>query len=153
MAKQPEARAFVDPLQDFVGYQLRRASAAVMTELAADLAAENISVVSAAVLLIIDANPRETQARIGRELSIKRANIAPMIAKLEEGGLIERDTIDGRSFGLATTARGKLLAARLMEILLAREARLFGPTDSVEYTQLRRQLEGIRARIGNDRRD
>ena len=124
-----------------------------MTELAADLAAEKISIVSAAVLLIIDANPGETQARIGRELSIKRANIAPMIARLEEGGSIRRDTIDGRSFGLVATARGKLLAARLKKILLARETKNFGPTDSPEYKRLRRQLESVRARIRHDRRD
>ena len=52
--------------ETFLGYQLRRLSAAAMADLADALAEEGLSPTLATVLLIIETNPGETQARIGR---------------------------------------------------------------------------------------
>jgi DNA-binding MarR family transcriptional regulator len=146
MDEESESPQLIEPLNDFVGYRLRRVSAAAMAELARDLAAEDFSAALATVLLMIDSNPGETQARIGRGLAIKRANIAPMIGRLEAGRLIKKQTIDGRSFGLVTTARGRALAIRLKQIMLAHEKRFFGSLSEAQRAQLCLLLEKLEER-------
>lgn len=143
MPEEPESPELIEPLNDLIGYRLRRMSAAAMAELARDLAAEEFSAALATVLLMIDANPGATQARIGRGLAIKRANMAPMIGRLETGRLIKKQTIDGRSFGLITTARGRALAARLKRIMLAHDKRFFGSLSEAQRAELCRLLDKV----------
>jgi DNA-binding MarR family transcriptional regulator len=129
-----------DPLEQWLGYRLRRASAAAMASLAPELSDENFSASLASVLLMIESNPGETQAQIGRTLAIKRANIAPMIARLENEKLIRKKSIDGRSFGLVATQRGKTQAERLAKIFSAHDNQMFGSLNQTERRQLERLL-------------
>lgn len=136
----------VDPLEDFLGYQLRCASAAAMAHLANALSSEDVSPSVATVLLMIRANPGRTQARIGRALSIKRANIAPMIATLEENGLVRRENNDGRSFGLVCTASGIKTARRIKQTMADHEDKVFQSLDAKTYAQLAKVLKKLRRR-------
>jgi len=132
-----------DPLKKLLGYRLRRASAAAMSSLAQELSGENFSASLASVLLMIESNPGETQAQIGRVLAIKRANIAPMIAKLEVDGLIRKESIDGRSFGLVVTRHGKKRADHLAAIFAANDQDVFGFLSRAERRQLDRLLQQV----------
>ncbi|MFC2954202.1 MarR family winged helix-turn-helix transcriptional regulator [Marinicaulis aureus] len=129
-------RALLEPLEKFLGYQLRRVSAACMAHLANALTAQNLSPTLGTVLLMIKANPGATQARIGRSLAMQRANIAPLIARLEHDGLIVRKVCDGRSFGLACTPKGEALGKRVRQIITDHEAELFRALTEDEQKQL-----------------
>jgi DNA-binding MarR family transcriptional regulator len=133
-----------DPLERWLGYRLRRISAAAMADVGPMLAREGFTASLAAVLLMIEANPGRTQAQIGRALAIKRANIAPMIARLERDTLIVKESIDGRSFGLNITANGKKVAKKLAAVFSAHDDDLFGCLTNTEHTQLKALMEKIR---------
>ena len=103
-----------DPLTSFPGYSLRRAANATAAELAARLAPLDLRQSDASLLMLIEANPGATASALGRQLDIQRANMVPLLKRLEDAGLIEREAIDGKSMGLTLTAAGraKLAAGR-----------------------------------------
>ncbi|MFM5950298.1 MAG: MarR family winged helix-turn-helix transcriptional regulator [Novosphingobium sp.] len=104
-----------DPLRHLPGYALRRASAAMMAELAERLAPLGVRQVEASILLVLAANPGISQSALGKLLGIQRANMTPLAARLEQRGLIKRTASDGRSLGLALSQQGATLAARVRE--------------------------------------
>ncbi len=95
-----------DPLPSFPGYALRRAANATAAELAARLAETGLRQSDVSVLILIGANPMVTASQIGRALDIQRANMVPLLKRLEDAGLIARAPIDGKSQGLDLTAAG-----------------------------------------------
>ena len=58
------------------------------------------------MMMLIEANPGITASALGRHLDIQRANMVPILKRLEDAGLIERAPIDRKSQGLALTAAG-----------------------------------------------
>ncbi|MXO59440.1 MarR family transcriptional regulator [Altererythrobacter salegens] len=103
-----------DPLIRFPGYALRRAANATAAELAARLAPLELRQSDASLLMLIAVNPGVTASAVGRSLDIQRANMVPLLKRLEDAGLIEREAIDGKSQGLSLTPEGlrRLDAAR-----------------------------------------
>jgi DNA-binding MarR family transcriptional regulator len=65
----------IDPLKNYPGYSLRRASAGNMAKLARRFAAIDLRPTEATVLMVIDSNPSISQSEIGKMLDIARANI------------------------------------------------------------------------------
>jgi len=119
----------IDTLRHRPGYALRRAANAMMTELARRLAAIDLRIAEASVLLLVDRREDATASEIGRVLDIQRANMVPLLARLEEAGLIERRPIDGKSqavlltaLGLERRARADAITTRFDADLLARVA-------------------------------
>ncbi|MGX7894662.1 MarR family winged helix-turn-helix transcriptional regulator [Tsuneonella sp. HG222] len=96
-----------DPLIQFPGYALRRAANATAAELSARLAALDLRQVDASLLMLVAQNPGATASAIGRALDIQRANMVPILKRLEDAGLIGREAIDGKSQGLSLTAAGR----------------------------------------------
>lgn len=88
------------------GYALRRAANAMMGELARRLATINLRIAEASVLLLVDRRDDVTASEIGRVLDIQRANMVPLLGRLEVAGLIERKPIDGKSQAVLLTALG-----------------------------------------------
>lgn len=113
-----------DPLKDSAGYSLRRASIAMMGELAQRLLAFDLRMADVSVMMMIEANARITASAIGRALDIQRANMVPLLKKLEESGLISRAPIDGKSQGLSLTEYGKARLAQVRAEIDAFEAGL-----------------------------
>ena len=103
-----------DPLISLPGYALRRAANATAAELSARLAETGLRQSDISLLMLVDANPGATASALGRQLDIQRANMVPLLKRLEDAGLIEREAIDGKSMGLTLTAAGraKLAAGR-----------------------------------------
>jgi len=95
-----------DPLVSLPGYALRRAASAMITELGERLAEIGLRHADVSILILIEANARITASAAGRALDIKRANMVPLVGRLEAGGLIERRPIDGKSHSLELTPRG-----------------------------------------------
>jgi DNA-binding MarR family transcriptional regulator len=113
-----------DPLARYPGYALRRAANASAAELAARLAPLGLRQVDASVLILIEASPDVTASALGRQLDIQRANMVPLLKRLEDSGLIERKALDGKSQGLALTARGAAARGQAMAIIESFETEL-----------------------------
>lgn len=96
-----------DPLVHHPGYSLRRASSAMTAELSQRLAEHGVRIVDATVLLWLDDNPQITASALGRALDIQRANMVPLLKRLEDSCLIERAPIDGKSQGLSLSEEGR----------------------------------------------
>lgn len=103
----------VDPLSTLPGYLLRRAANAMMAELSARLAALDLRISEATVLLLLDARTDLTSADIGKILDIQRANMAPLLARLEGAGLIRREPLDRKSLAILLTDEGRTCRARV----------------------------------------
>ncbi|WP_292636522.1 MarR family transcriptional regulator [Novosphingobium sp.] len=96
-----------DLLATFPGYALRRAANAVMGELGNLLEPDNLRVTEAAVLVMIQGRSDLTASQIGKALDIQRANMVPLLNRLESAGLIRRQPIDGKSQAVVLSAEGE----------------------------------------------
>jgi DNA-binding MarR family transcriptional regulator len=114
-----------DPLKDFPGYALRRASARSMSSLADRLAALELRPAEASVLMVIGANPGVTQSEVGRMLDIAGANMAPLVSGLYGRSLLQKEQIDGRSHALTLSETGRALWNRVQKAFAAHEEALF----------------------------
>lgn len=106
-----------DPLLSYPGYCLRRANNALMAELGSRLAPLEMRQTNASVLILIGANPGVTASALGRRLDIQRANMVPLLNRLEEAGLILRAPIDGKSQGLELTKEGREKLAAVVAVI------------------------------------
>ncbi len=102
-----------DILSDLPGYALRRASAAMQVEISSLLHPLNLRPTEASMLVLISANSGITQSALGQVMGVQRANMAPLIARLEECGYLGRSAVDGRSFGLQLTASGAQICGQV----------------------------------------
>lgn len=112
------------PFQNFPGFLLRQATASAMSELNDILSAMKLRFGEAVVLIIIDSNPGQRQSKFGKELNIASANMAPLVNKLHDRGLIRRERLDGRSYALHTSEDGKALVEKVMMAMEAFETKL-----------------------------
>jgi DNA-binding MarR family transcriptional regulator len=113
-----------DILRHRPGYALRRAANAMMAELARRLGTVDLRIAEASVLLLIDGRSDATASEIGRILDIQRANMVPLLNRLEEAGLIERRPIDGKSQAVLLTEAGRARRAEADAITTAFEGDL-----------------------------
>ena len=113
-----------DPLRNLPGYALRRAANATMAELAVRLAPLGLRQVDATVMMLIDAEPGTTASAIGRTLDIQRANMVPLLKRLDDADLIERTPIDGKSQGLELTGEGRRVLGEVRETIETFETEL-----------------------------
>jgi len=105
-----------DPLAALPGYVLRRAANAMMAELAARLATIDVRISDASVLLLVAGRHDMTSSEIGRVLDIQRANMVPLLGRLDSAGLIERRPLDRKSQAIVLTDAGeqRLIAVRAL---------------------------------------
>lgn len=101
-------------LSHLPGFMLRRAANMMMSELAARLATLELKISDASVLLLLaDGRDNMTSSEIGKLLDIQRANMVPLLNRLEAAGLIEREPIDRKSQAILLTVAGQ---ARLVAV-------------------------------------
>ena len=130
-----------DPLPNFPGYALRRAANATAAELAARLALTGLRQSDVSVLMLIDANPGVTASAVGRQLDIQRANMVPLLKRLD--GLIDRAPIDGKSQGLELTAAGRARLGEARAVVEAFEAALLARVPEEHRAHLLPALEAL----------
>jgi DNA-binding MarR family transcriptional regulator len=130
-----------DPLENYPGYALRRASAVNMARLARRFATLKLRPAEASVLMVIEANPNITQAEIGKMLDIASANMAPLVSRLAGRKLVERQPIDGRSYGLILSSYGRNIAAKAKRAVATHEERLLA---RIPATQRKALLAALR---------
>lgn len=113
-----------DFLTNLPGYNLRRASTAVQTQLTDALAHLSLRPADFSMLITIKNEPRVTPSELGKQLGIQRANMVNMVTRLEERGAVSRIALDGRSYGLELTQTGIDLCAQAQEIVETLESEL-----------------------------
>ncbi|ESZ36036.1 MULTISPECIES: MarR family transcriptional regulator [unclassified Mesorhizobium] len=98
-----------DRLDAQIGYNLRRASTLALNDFTAEMADASLRPVTYGMLALIDERPGISAAELCRRLGMKSANMAPLLAELEERGLVERDdhAQDRRMQVLALTKAAK----------------------------------------------
>ncbi|MBU6267903.1 MAG: winged helix DNA-binding protein [Sphingomonadales bacterium] len=106
----------VDPLSNLPGYALRRAANAMMAELATRLGAAELRISDASVLLLIAGRDDMTSSEIGKVLDIQRANMVPLLGRLETAGLIHRVPLDRKSQAIVLTDAGEARLAQVRRI-------------------------------------
>lgn len=132
-----------DPLPQYPGYALRRAAHATAAQLAARLGEIGLRQVDASVLLLLADNADVTASALGRQLEIQRANMVPLLKRLEDTGLIERNPIDGKSQGLALTAAGRERMAQARSIIELFEAELIARVPQEHRNHLLPALDAL----------
>ena len=95
------------------------------------------------MLVTIADNPRITPSDLGKALGIQRANMVPMVARMEERGVVARSPIDGRSFGLELTVQGTALCDEARQIMTTFEQRLLQRVPSEHRDHLLPALKAL----------
>lgn len=113
-----------DPLRTLPGYALRRASAAMLSDLNSRLSHLGLRHTDVAILVLIEANPRVTQSALGRALDVDRANLVPLVARLEARELLDRSPVDGRSHGLSLSSTGEAFMKQIWPVIKEHEQAL-----------------------------
>jgi len=98
------------------GYVLRRAANTMMAELSARLDGLDLRISDATVLLLVADRRDMTSSEIGKVLDIKRANMAPLLGRMEAAGLIERLPIDRKSQAILLSLAGQERLAKVREV-------------------------------------
>lgn len=147
MKNDPHMGGLADPFDGLVGYQLRRASLLMASDLGDRLEDLDLTMTSLSVLLMIEANPGVRQTELSKALGIKTANLAPLVAGFVARGLIDRNPTDKRSHGLGLTAHGKSLAARAWQKISQSEARFAPCVSANERAMLNTLVASLRSVI------
>jgi DNA-binding MarR family transcriptional regulator len=144
----PSAPAFGAALDDLVGYNLRRAHSVQKQRFAALFGPLKIRPVTLSVLGTIHDHPGITQTDLSKLLNLKRANMVPVMAELEDRGLIARHQSqeDRRVHVIALTPAGKKLTARLLALHQRLEhdlARSLGKRNRDQLVRLLKQFRRL----------
>ena len=101
-----------------MGYNLRHAHGVQKQRFAAVFGPLGIRPVTLSVLGTIYENPGITQADLGKKLRIKRANMVPVMAELENRSLIARRPSDSdrRAHVVALTPAGTKFTLKLLDL-------------------------------------
>jgi DNA-binding MarR family transcriptional regulator len=85
----------------------------MMAELSTRLAELDLRISEATVLLLLNGRTDLTSSDIGKILDIQRANMVPLLARLEAAGLIRREPLDRKSQAVLLTDEGRTCHARV----------------------------------------
>ncbi len=136
-------RNMKDPLLSLPGYSLRRAASAMIAELSARLAAIDLRHTEASVLILVNANNDLTASALGRKLDIQRANMVPLLARLEAAGLLYKEPLDGKSHALLLTDTGKAKLKAAMAIITSFEGDLIARVPEQHRPHLQAALNAL----------
>lgn len=114
------------PLEDSLGYALRRAQLASFQEFMQAFAEVDIRPAQFGVLVVLESNPGLKQSEVSAALGIKRTNFVALFDSLETRGLATRAATpaDRRSHALFLTSAGTALVEKLKAIHGGYESRL-----------------------------
>ncbi|MBK5960440.1 hypothetical protein CCR97_19890 [Rhodoplanes elegans] len=139
------------PLDQRVGYVLRRAQLAVFQDFFSRFEALDIRPAQYSILTVIERNAGLSQTRIADALGIKKTNLVAMIDALEARGLVRREATarDRRAHALSLTADGRLLMRKLHRISADHEQRIVERLGADVYAGLFAPLREIAAMMGD----
>jgi DNA-binding MarR family transcriptional regulator len=150
IASQLESNGTVDlgPLDELVGYHLRRASAVVGSDYFRSVEPNAMRQVLFGVLSVISANRGINQANVGRVLGIAKPNMVALVNELIGHGWVERsiDTVDRRAFVLTLTPAGQVAVTDALTLIGVHEERMAKDLNAQERRMLINLLSRIEAK-------
>lgn len=110
-------------LNHLVGYAASRASIQLRKSFARHLGPLQLKTVEFSILVLVASNPRLNQKQLGAALDLSAPNLAVILDRLAERGLVERvrSTVDRRAQQLHLTPAGRALTARAETIAATME--------------------------------
>jgi DNA-binding MarR family transcriptional regulator len=139
------------PLNNRLGYALRRAQIAVFRDFFDAFAEFDIRPGQYSVLTIIERNPGLSQTQVCDALGIQKANFVSVLDVLVERGLVDRTPTpkDRRTYALYLTGSGKLLIRKLHRVAESREQRYIAQIGAESYRRTFAALWALAA-LDND---
>ncbi len=134
-----------DLLLSLVGYNCRRAYLAIMPLFDARMEQYALRAVDFSVLTLINANPSLTQRRLAQAVNVSPPNMATLLDKLEQRGLLlrQRNPLDKRSQTLVLTTEGARLCAKAETTASELETQATAMLSDAERAQLLHLLQKI----------
>ena len=134
-----------DKLDDLIGYNMRRASAWMLSDFGDMFADTALRPTSFSVACVIDEQPGITSAEICRILGLQRANIVTLLAELETVDAIRRvdDAEDRRIQRLYLSDSGKADLSRWRDMAARHEDRVLKRLSQQERADLLHMLRRI----------
>lgn len=110
-------------LESLMGYNLRRASLALVSVFMKGMAQYELKIVEFSVLSLVESNPGITSRQLCKELDLLPPNMAVMIDSLVQRSYVQRrpHPSDGRATGIYLTAEAQELMTRAQPQLKADE--------------------------------
>lgn len=110
-------------LTHLVGYAATRASIQMRKTFVKHLGPLQLKVVDFSILVLVAANPSLNQKQLGAALDLSAPNLAVLLDRLAERGLVERvrSTVDRRAQQLHLTPAGRTLTAKAEAIAATME--------------------------------
>ncbi|MBC2666520.1 MarR family transcriptional regulator [Novosphingobium flavum] len=117
----------------------------MMSELSARLAPLDLRISDATLLLLVSDRHDLTSSEIGKVLDIQRANMVPLLNRLEAAGLVRREPIDRKSQAIVLTEAGQDHLAKVKSITASFEDDLLARIPAQHRAHL---VPALRALIG-----
>ena len=139
--------AEISPLEDLVGYNLKRAYVIFQADFRRALGEDGFAPRVFSVLSLVVGAPNITQSEVARRLGIERSGLVAIVDELEGRGLIRRTTVPGdrRVQALVATEDGAIAHADALAAVEAHEAALLTEFSAAERRTLLDLLQKIRA--------
>ena len=134
-----------DHLLSLVGYNCRRAYLTIMPLYEQRMAQYNLKAAEFSVLSLLKANPNITQKRLSAAVNVSPPNLAILLDKLEQRGLVlrQRNPLDKRSQTLILTTEGAALCTQSEQTTAQLEAEATSMLTNAERTLLLGLLQKI----------
>lgn len=119
----PDAAVQMGCLARLVGYASTRASIQMRKTFVRHMGALQLKVVDFSILVLVAANPSLNQKQLGAALGLSAPNLAVLLDRLAERGLVERvrSTVDRRAQQIHLTPAGRELTIRAEAIAATME--------------------------------
>lgn len=132
-------------LRGFVGYGMKRAFAAIQSDVNATLAPFGLRMLTYSALAVIRDNPGLRQTQLAEILLIERPNLVLILDELEGADLVVRTRArdDRRAYELKVTLKGRRLCDRATEAVAAHDARMVEGMDDAMRNTLHQALRLI----------
>lgn len=133
------------PLNDYIGYWLRRAQVWAMTGFLETMKELDLRPTQFSVLILINENPGIRQTEVCAALGLQKANFVPLLNELERRGLAVRKVgmPDRRSSALYLTSQGETLLQRANQLHAQWEAQIASRLGTRGQEQLRELLQKL----------
>lgn len=127
-----------DTLTNLVGYNIRRASNVIQSDLARTLKPLKLRMITFTALVLIVDNPGIRQSQLAAALSIERPNCVVIVDELEQREIITREQVptDRRAYALKPTPAGLKLYKKALVTAQAHENALFGHFSTKQRNQI-----------------
>lgn len=132
-------------LRAFLGYEMKRAFAAIQADVNAALGPLGLRMLTFSVLAVVRDNPAIRQSHLAEVLMIERPNLVLILDELEGADLLTRVRArdDRRAFELTVTLKGRRLCDKALAAVSAHDARMAMGLSDAERDALQGALRRI----------